>query len=180
MNIDILPSNHILNAAREINSSIESDIMIRAIRVKNTSSSDSRIIGVQLEFRLEGKFAGQMEYPEDCLQEFSETPMRSERSYKGEISYVLLGSDDFLHKKDLAESPLLKPGEVMGILPEHFRIPGRKPVDECIATVVYTQFAPSFALEFEREETLSCSIPIRQYEKKSRDIFSKLPVSLSA
>ena len=179
MMIDFLPSQYLINVVRKVQGlpnqhMVESNLLLRAVRVKNTTGKTVRITRCLFDLRTKGRSQKQMIYPEEVLQErlqiLSEFSKRflNKRDRIGEIFrkgtvYAILGTEKLWDKDRLSSTTTLEPGQEIGFLFEHFRIAASDPIDELVFITIYVQD--------DEEKSAQISIPAVQYENKNQYIF---------
>lgn len=166
MKITFLPKDFIINATGKVNSNIESDFFVRAIRIKNTTPDTVEVSKIVFDIKVKGKIVKRMVYPSGCLK--SLTKKLAERvalisSSLVQTSQIFLGTEKFWDNENMSTETILKPDQETGILQEHFKILNQKPVDECAVSVSYLQNG--------KEKTTICRLPIVKYENKNKYIF---------
>jgi hypothetical protein len=179
MMIDFLPSQYLISVVRKVQGlpnqhMVESDFLLRAVRVKNTTSKTVRITRYMFDLRTKGRSQKQIVYSEEVLQErsqiLSEFAKRflNKRDRIGEIFrkgtvYAILGTEKFWDKDQMSSTTTLEPGREAGFLFEHFRIATSDPTDELDFIIVYAQDG--------EEKSARINIPVIQYENKNQYIF---------
>ncbi|MBI5806463.1 M23 family metallopeptidase [candidate division TA06 bacterium] len=166
MKITFLPKDFMINICRKVNTNIESDFLVRAIRIKNTTPDTIVTNKIVFDIKIKGKIVKQMVYTSGCLK--SLTKKLVERvarisSSPAQISQLILGTEKLWDNDNMSNETILKPGQETGILQEHFRILNQSPVDECVVSVHYLQAG--------KEKKAVSRIPIVKYENKNRYIF---------
>lgn len=161
MEITFLPPDYLINVARKIDSGLESDILLRALRIKNSTPGGVRLKRISFDIRVKGKTVKQVVYPEEMLESLARTLAKNVENIRGELAKIFLGTEKFWD--NVASVPILAPNQETGILLEHFKIFGKAPVDECVVSVFYAQN--------DRENSAACQIPVIQYENKNSYIF---------
>ncbi|MBD3285247.1 peptidoglycan DD-metalloendopeptidase family protein, partial [candidate division WOR-3 bacterium] len=164
MKISFLPAEYVISASREVSGgSIESDFMIRAVKIKNTLSDSVTIHQIKFDLRIEGKSIKHITYPEEEIANLCKVFPRTITGIEGEVGQVFLGTRRFWDAGQVSSTQELKPGQETGLLLEHFRITKAKPVDECAVGVTYLHNNAS------KEATIS--IPIKEYRNANDFIF---------
>lgn len=163
MEISFLPQDYLINVARKVGSNVESDVLLRALRIKNTNSEAVRIRKLSFEIRIKNKIVKQFIYPEEILENLTQILAKNVKNFRGETAQLFLGMERFWNNECISSTPTLKPNQETGVLLEHFKIFQKEPIDECIVSVFYTQNT--------KEKNSICKIPIIQYKNKNRYIF---------
>lgn len=175
--IDFLPSQYLINVVRkvgEVKEQLESDFLLRAIRIKNTTDETIHLKKYIFDLRAKGKSRRQISYSEGILQERSQAlsdfakRFLTEREGCREILrngtvHVLLGTEKFWDKDCLSTTTTLEPSRETGFMNERFRIIASDPIDELVFTVFY--------IKDRKQKTAQISIPAIQYETKNKCIF---------
>jgi len=162
--ITFLPPENLINATREIvGGSIESDFLIRAVKIKNTLADPVILTGIRFDLKIEGITVKRVAYPEETLKGRTEALSTNVKQIQTEARQVFLGTEKFWNNEMVSDTPTLAPQQETGILLEHFRIVRKSPVDECLVTVTYTQNG--------QEANAGLSIPVVGYESKNDYIF---------
>ena len=76
MIIDFLPSQYLINVVRKVGTvkeQLESDFLLRAIRIKNTTAETIHLKKYTFDLKAKGKNREQISYSEEILQERSQT-----------------------------------------------------------------------------------------------------------
>jgi len=163
MEIFFLPQDYLINAARKLDSIAESDVLLRALRIKNTNSAAVRIKKLSFDIRIKNKTVKQFIYPEEILENLTQILAKNVKNFRGETAQIFLGIERFWNNECISSKPTLEPNQETGVLLEHFKIFQKEPIDECIVSVFYTQNS--------KERNSICKIPIIQYKNKNRYIF---------
>lgn len=164
MEISFLPAEYVINTTREVpGGSIESDFMVRAVRIKNPLSEPVTINKIKFDLRIEGKSLKHITYPEEEIAGLCKGFPKAIAGIKGEVGQVFLGTLRFWDAGHVSDSPELHPGQETGLLLEHFRIAKSKPVDECVIGVTYTHEGS--------EKEASVTIPVKEYRNANKFIF---------
>ncbi len=161
--IFFLPQDYLINVARKVGSIVESDVLLRALRIKNTNSEAVRIKKLSFDIRIKNKTVKQFIYPEEILENLTQILAKNVKNFRGETAQIFLGMEGFWNNECISSKPTLEPNQETGVLLEHFKIFQKEPIDECIVSVFYTQNS--------KERNSICKIPIIQYENKNRTIF---------
>lgn len=179
MMIDFLPAQFILNVIRKAQGLpnqhlVESNFLLRAVRVENTTSRSVQIMKYVFDLRSKGRSQRQMICPKEVLQEQSRIlsefakKFLTKRNHIGEIFRkgtvcAILGTEKFWDKDRLSSTTALEPGQQTGFLLECFRIVASDPIDELVFTIVYIQNG--------EQKNMQVSIPVIQYQNKNQYIF---------
>jgi len=163
MEISFLPQDYLINAARKVDSIVESDVLLRALRIKNTNSEAVKIKKLSFDIRIKNNTVKQFIYPEEILENLSQLLAKNVKNFRGETAQIFLGMGGFWNNECISSKPTLEPNQETGILVEHFKILQKESIDECIVSVFYTQKG--------KERKSIRKIPIIQYENKNRYIF---------
>jgi hypothetical protein len=164
MEITFLPPEYLINATREIvGGSIESDFLIRAIKIKNTLADPVILTSIRFDLRIEGITVKRVAYPEETLEGRTKAFSTNVKQIQGEARLMFLGADGFWNNELVSDTPALAPQQETGILLEHFRIVRKSPIDEYLVTVTFTQNG--------QEASAGLSIPVVGYESKNDYIF---------
>jgi hypothetical protein len=163
MEIFFLPQDYLINATRKIGSIIESDVLLRALRIKNTNSEAVRIKKLLFDIRIKNKTVKQLVYPEEILENLTQTLVKNVKNFRGETAQIILGTEEFWDNECISPTPTLEPKQETGVLMEHFKIYQKEHIDECIVSVFYAQNS--------KERNSICKIPIIQYKNKNKYIF---------
>jgi len=169
------PPQFLINIVRGIEGQekVESDFLLRAVRIKNTTKKPVRITKYCFDLMSKGKIQKRISYPEEIVKKRSlallelKEKLMTERSgiketlRKGNL-LLLMGTEKFWDKDQISTNTL-KPDQETGFLHEHFRIPTTEPIDELVFTVVY--------VKENEQENAAISIPVTQYERKNQYIF---------
>jgi len=166
MKITFLPKDFIINVCRKVNSNVESDFLVRAIRIKNTTPDTVEIRELAFDIKIKGKIVKQVIYPKGILKILTKSLPEKVKRISGapvQRSQIILGTKKFWDYESISPIPVLEPNQETGILLEHFKILKQSPVDECVVFVSYLQNG--------KEKTAVCRIPIVKYENKNKYIF---------
>ena len=163
MKITFLPKDFMINACRKVKSNIESDFLVRAVKIKNTTPDTVEINKIAFDIMIKGKIVKQVIYPKGILGVRTKKIAKYVKSISVTHAQVLLGTEKFWSIESVVPAPILKPGQETGILLEGFRTLHQKPVDECVVSVHYLQDG--------KEKKAVSSIPIVKYENKNKYIF---------
>jgi len=164
MELSFLPSGYVINAPREVpGGSIESDFMIRAVRIKNTLSDPVTIDQIKFDLRIEGKSVKLILDPEEAIEGLCKSLSKTIPGIQGEVGQVFLGSDKFWDIGLVSSESRLEPGQETGLLLEHFKISKAKPIDECVVGVTY--------LHNNTQKEATLTIPVKEYRNKNDFIF---------
>ena len=177
MMISHIPPQYLINVVRKVDvikEQLESDFVLRAIRIKNTTHKTVQLKKYTFDLRAKGKSRKQISYSEEILQERSKALSDLAKRFLNEKEgyqeilrngtvHVLLGTDKFWDKDRLSNSPALEPLQETGVMNEHFRIVENDPIDELVLVVSY--------VEDGRDKNAQISIPVIQYENKNKYIF---------
>ena len=163
MEIKFLPSDFVINVSRKVGSLVESDFLIRTIRIKNTSSELIEITGYRFDVKIKGKIVKQILYPREILKSLAKSLKANLGNITDEIRMMMLGTDGFWDDEAISETPVLEPGQKQGVLLESLVFLHKDPVDECVFTVFYTQN--------NAEKSASMVIPVKEYINKNSYIF---------
>jgi hypothetical protein len=163
MKITFFPKDFMINACRKINSNIESDFLVRAVKLKNTTPVTVEISKIAFDIKIKGKVVKQVLYPAGILEVRTKKIAKYLKNTSSTHAQVLLGTEKFWCIEKVVSAPILKSDQETGILLESFRILNQKPVDECVVSVYYLQEG--------KEKKAVSSIPIVKYENKNKYIF---------
>lgn len=163
MEIKFLPPDYVINITREVGSLVESDFLIRAIRIKNTSSEAIEITGYRFDVKIKGRIVKQISYPREILKSMAKSLKTNLENIRHEIRMMMLGTDGFWVDEAISETSRLEPGQEQGMLLESIVFLHKDPVDECVFTVSYIQNGG--------EKSASIVIPIKEYTNKNSYIF---------
>jgi hypothetical protein len=163
MEITFLPPDYLINATRKVNLGLESDVLLRALRIKNKTSGTIKLKRIQFDIRIKDKTVRQVVYPEEMLESLARTLTKNIENIRGKPAQIFLGTERFWDNKRLSSTPTLRPNQETGVLLEHFKILRKDPIDECAVSVFYTQN--------DEEQSSICRIPVIQYENKNSYIF---------
>lgn len=179
MMIEFLPPKFIINVIRKIQEqpsrySVESDFLLRAIRIKNTTGKTIQIRRCVFDLKIKGRSQQQILYPEEILRariralsEFAEKFLNKRNGYgdifrKGTL-HALFGTDRFWDKHRLSNTTILEPDQETGFINEHFRIVTSDPIDELVSIIFFN--------EEDKEKKTQVSIPVIEYSNKNQYIF---------
>jgi len=175
MEVNFHPPQFLINIVRGIEGQekVESDFLLRAIRVKNTTKKPVHIIKYCFDIKSKGKSQKKTSYSEEIVKrrsltllELKERLMTKRRGIKETLRkgnlLLLMGTEKFWDK-DQVSTNTLEPNQETGFLHEHFRIPTTEPIDELVFTVVY--------IKENEQKNATIRIPITQYERKNQYIF---------
>lgn len=163
MKIDSSPQDYIINATRQVENNIESDFLLRAIRIKNNTSKSKDIKEIFFTLGIEGKEVKKIAYNGEALQTQLHTLGKNVEQFNEMASLFLFGEKNFWDKGSLSSDTLLEEGQETGIILEHFKILKKGPVDECKLGVKY--------LCGQEEKDVQKSIPVQQYTNKNAYAF---------
>ncbi|MHA2333385.1 MAG: M23 family metallopeptidase, partial [Candidatus Hodarchaeales archaeon] len=169
-------SGFIISIARksEFNNKFESNFVLKAIRVINTSDKPVQITKYTFDLKIKDKIQQVILYEEDMIRDritslskfvdrfLKERKGLGEIFRKGNIQKTI-GTKYFWDKNQLSTKLILEPGQETGFLSEHFRLAASEPIDELVVTVHYVQH--------NEERAEQVNIPIIQYENKNKYIF---------
>jgi len=175
MEVNFHPPQFLISVVRGIEGreKVESDFLLRAIRVKNTTKKPVHVIKYCFDLRSKGKSQKKVSYSEEivkkrslALLELKERLMTGRRGIKETLRkgnlLLLMGTEKFWDK-DQVSTNTLEPNQETGFLHEHFRIPTAEPIDELVFTVVY--------IKENEQKNATIRIPVTQYERKNQYIF---------
>jgi hypothetical protein len=177
MIISFLPSQYLINVVRKVGvfkEQLESDFLLRAIRIKNTTDETIHLKKYVFDLRTKGKSRKQITYSEEILQEqskalsdFAKRFLNEREGYReifrnGTV-HVLLGTEKVWDKDRLSTTTTLEPRQETGFMNECFRIITTDAIDELVFVVFY--------VEDRREKNAQISIPVVQYGNKNKYIF---------
>jgi len=177
MMISFLPSQYLINVVRKVGAleeQLESDFLLRAIRIKNTTDETIHLKKYIFDLRAKDKSRKQISYSEEILQErsealsdFADRFLNEKEGYREILRngtvHALLGTDKFWDKDRLSTTTTLEPRQESGFMNERFRIIASDPIDELVVVVFY--------VEDRKEKNTRISIPVVQYENKNKYIF---------
>lgn len=164
MEISFLPAEYVINASKEIpGGSIESDFMVRAVRIKNILSDPVTIDQIKFDLRIEGKSVKHIQYPAEAIEDLCKGLSKTIPGIQGEGGQVFLGMERFWDASHVSDTSELNPGQETGLLLEHFRIAKAKPVDECVVGVTY--------LHNNIQKEAKVTIPVKEYRNANDFIF---------
>ncbi|MGY5876851.1 MAG: M23 family metallopeptidase [Candidatus Thorarchaeota archaeon] len=177
MEISILPPDYLIKTIKENEDKTvkESIIVIRALRVRNTSKKKITIKKLLFNLKSKGVSRQKITYSKEVVSERAEQlkgllgfigikqedPMREAARIAN--AQFLLGQEVFWENETFTSSHVLEPRQETGFRLEVFRLVSTQPIDEIECTVVYES-------ENEKEKK-SLSVPIRSYESKNDYIF---------
>ncbi|UCE28934.1 MAG: M23 family metallopeptidase [Candidatus Bathyarchaeota archaeon] len=175
MEVKFHPPQFLINIVRGIEGqeNVESDFLLRAIRVKNTAEKPVHITRYCFDLKSEGKSQKKISYPEEmvkkrslALLELKEKLMTKRRGIKETLRkgnlLLLMGTEKFWDKDQISTNTL-EPNQETGFLHEHFRIATPEPIDELVFTAVY--------VKEDKQKNVAIRIPVTQYERKNQYIF---------
>lgn len=180
MMVDFLPSQFLINVVRKVQRaipnqpSVESDFLLRAIRIKNTTDKIVHITKYVFDLKAKGRSKKQILYSRESVQErstalseFAEKFLNVKEGYreifrKGNV-HALFGTGKFWDKDRLSTTITLDPGQETGFMDEHFRVAANDPIDELVFIVFY--------IEDNEEKNTQIRIPVIQYENENQYIF---------
>ncbi|MFX1252877.1 MAG: M23 family metallopeptidase [Promethearchaeota archaeon] len=174
--IEVIPTNYLINIPRkqEFFDKIESDFMLKGIRIKNTFDKPVRVTKYAFDLKAKGKSQRIILYSEESIQgkiaelmKFAKRFLK-EREGIGEIFRTgnlqkLLGTKDFCKRAHLSTTTTLEADQETGLLSEHFRIAANDIIDELVITAYY--------IKENEESKVQISIPVIEYKTKNQYIF---------
>lgn len=175
MEVRFHPPGFLIGVVRktELPEKVESDFLLRAVRVRNCSEKSVHITEYSFDLRSRGRSQKKISYPEEMVKrraltllQLKEKLMVKRRGMKETLRkgnlLLLMGTENFWDESQLSTNTL-EPNEETGFLHEHFRVLASAPIDELIFTVVF--------IRGNEEKRTRISIPITQYKRKNRYIF---------
>ncbi len=179
MKIEYLPSPDLYNVGRTIETEkgdmkIETDFMLRAIKIKNTIDKAINIKKCIFELNSESENQKKIIYSAKILEQRAITliplidrlmvPKTGYREIlrKGNVGQMF-GTEYFWDMNQFTGSAALKPNQETGFTYEHFRITSLKSIDELKITIVYEINS--------RIEKTTITIPIVKYQNLNDYIF---------
>jgi len=175
--ISFLPSQYLINVVRKfgvVKEQLESDFLLRAIRIENTTHDTVHLKKYIFDLRAKGRSLKQISYSEEILQERSKALSDFAQRFlnKGEgyeeilrdgAVHVLLGTERFWDKDRLSTTTTLESRQETGFMNERFRIIASDPIDELVFVVFYVKDG--------KDKNTQISIPVVQYENRNKYIF---------
>ncbi|MBD3189570.1 MAG: peptidoglycan DD-metalloendopeptidase family protein [Candidatus Heimdallarchaeota archaeon] len=176
MEITFLPSDYLITVCRKIEDEnfIESDFLLRAVRIRNTTEKSVKLIKYRFQLLSNGNLRKTISYTEEKVKEKAQELQLvvdqlltnkqdkvQEIARKGNLQ-LFLGQEDFWSKDHFSNNELT-PNQETGFRLEHFRICDENPIDEIFFTVIYQQE--------NEEKSTSIKIPLKGYETKNDYIF---------
>lgn len=135
--VTFLPSGEIYNATHKTFIGVESNFVLKAMKVKNVSSDDVTLKRVTLDVVVGKRVAEQIVYPEESVASTMESFTRMVKGIRGDSSRILLGVDGFWDADLVSATPTLKPNQEAGFLCLHHSGPHRAPAEEFVVTLSY-------------------------------------------
>ncbi len=93
--IFFLPQDYLINVAQKVGSIVESDVLLRALRIKNTNSEAVRIKKLSFDIRIKNKTVKQFIYPEEILENLTQILAKNVKNFRGETAQIFLGMEGF-------------------------------------------------------------------------------------
>ncbi|ACB85116.1 M23 family metallopeptidase [Natranaerobius thermophilus] len=137
MKVSVIPSNYIINVTKEVNSQIESDFLLRAVKVKNNLEESVRLINISFTAIVDGRPVKKIVYSEEMIKNNASELKKSLEKIQNIGSLLILGTTNFWEYEILSETSKLEPNQETGILLEHFKILDKEAVDKCILEIFY-------------------------------------------
>jgi hypothetical protein len=163
MRINFSPSEYVINVPKKVGKRIESDLLLRALRIWNNTVTPIVIEEVSFELIAGKNSVMRIGYPKQALRyQFGRIAEVAPR-VQGNVLKTFLGRERFFQSERVTSSSTLKGGQEVGILLQHFRVLYRKPIDGCEISINYT-----LAGERKRFEK---RIPVVTYKNKNRYLF---------
>lgn len=123
MEITFLPTDYIINATCKDGSGVESDFLLRAVRIKNTTTYPTIIKRVLFDIRTKGKIVKQIVYTQEILGNLVQRLAKNKEKFRDEIPFQIFSGTKNLWDIDLISPTVnLEPNQETGILLEHFKI----------------------------------------------------------
>ncbi|MFX0107545.1 MAG: M23 family metallopeptidase [Candidatus Hodarchaeota archaeon] len=179
MEIHYLPSEYIVSAVRKTQTVtdlevVESDFLLRALRLVNDTSLPVQIVSYCFTFKSKGIAQRSSFIPEigvrkhasevsEVIAHLSRDGSRLRKIQQKDNLHRLLGTDKFWVSSQLVGDNTLYPGKETGLMNEHFRVLSETPIDELLIDVTYEKEG--------QEEHTSVTIPVRMKEKLQDYIF---------
>lgn len=163
MQIRLIPENYIINATMKCMWTLQSDFVIKAVKIKNDSSESVIIKKITFEVKSEGRKIKEISYSEDALEQLISGFSKRVKKKSEWDSKVMIGTANFWESDKLSDIPILESNQETGILNEFFLIVYNKPVDELVLSVSFLQ-GDTLATEQQ-------SIPVFQYKTKNSYTF---------
>ncbi len=165
MEITYLPKDYIITTTAPSNNEnyiYFSDFMLRALRIKNTTSSLMEIQSITYIIRENGGIIKEHVYPYESLQYW--IPRWNENIHIKENQIdALIGAKKFWDESWLVKSTVLEPGQEIGLRNEYFHIIYNKVLDELIVMIKYVQNG----IEYNKSK----KIALIEYKNKNNYIF---------
>lgn len=163
MNIKMIPEDYIINATMQCMGTLQSDFVIKAIKIENSSLKPIIISKITFEIMSEGKKVKEICYCEQALDLLVHDFPSKIDSLNDWNSKVMIGTEQFWDVDKLSISSTLQANQETGILNEAFLIIYKKPIDELILSISFFQDGQ---LNTQRE-----CIPVIQYKTKNNYTF---------
>ena len=179
MELHFLPPEFIVSAVRTTTSItnldvVESDFLLRALRLVNTSQHPVRITSYTFTFKSKELDQCKIIIPEEGVKKrasevsqvighLSREGSRLRKISQRDNLHRLLGTDKFWVSSQLAGGTKLESGNETGLIGEHFRVQSEFPIDELLIEVSYEEDG--------QPEQISTIIPVRRKEKHQDYIF---------
>lgn len=164
MKIDFLPRDYLINVTRDVEGGMESDFLLRALKIKNNTRSMVEVKKISFAIKIKGMVVREVSYSGKTLGSMTRNLVKNVMNLEVHIARMFLGTENFWEPKLMSRTPGLAQGQETGLLLEHFRIVQRKqPVCECAVTVLY--------LEDGNLRSAHKRIPVLEYVSRNSYIF---------
>lgn len=175
MKIVFHPPEFLIGVVRKVEwqEKVESDFLLRAVQIRNTTGKPVHIIEYCFDLRSKGRSQKKIFYPEEMVRKRSlallelkeklmiESHDVKETIRKGNLLF-LMGTEKFWDREQLSTNTL-EPNQETGFFYEHFRILASEPIDELVFTAVF--------IRGNKKKNISINIPVIQYETRNKFIF---------
>jgi len=163
MQIEIINQDYIINATMNCMGTLQSDFVIKAIKVKNDFSEPIVIERIAFFIKANGMEIKEVCYSDDALKNLIADFQKRIKGLSGWGSKVMIGTESFWNSNEVSKKPTLLPNQEIGILNEFFLVVYNKPVDEVVLAISFLQGGELI--------TQQICIPVIEYQTKNDYIF---------
>ena len=159
MKISTIPSDFIINATFDSNGMMQSDFLLRALRIENDSDAEMKIEKIAFQLKAQGRMVREVCYYKEAL----DILLNGFPDKAKNLGKIYLGTDTFWDCSCLSNSPVLQPGQETGIFTEFFLVVNIQPIDELVIEVSYFQYNDMLVNKM--------TLPVIQYSNRNKYIF---------
>jgi len=163
MQIAMIPQDYIICTTQEYSGTIQTDFVIKAVKLKNKTGEPLSIKEIAFELFVQGEMIKQISYKKEALNRLIDNFPKKIKSLDGWDSQLLIGREMFWDYNELSEHVILLPNQETGIINEFFIVICENPINELNIIVSY--------IENGVLKTAEKHIPVIEYRTKNKYIF---------